>query len=49
MGQKYAIYAFNYPYQGYEKTKQTKWLLVALAYVVVWSIQYDGVDVNKRG
>lgn len=49
MGQKYMIYAFNYPFQGYTHSKQTRWLIIAIGYVIAWSIKYDGVDLNKRG
>ena len=48
MGMKYEISAFNYPYRGAEKYKQTAWLLVAIIYVIMWSMTYDGVDMRKR-
>jgi hypothetical protein len=50
MGMKYMIYGFNYPYGGYYiASKQTKWLLVAMFWVAVFCMKYDGVDVQKRG
>lgn len=45
---KYMINAFNYPYQGYEKCKQTKYFVVAAFWFAVLSIKYDGVDIQKR-
>ena len=48
MGMKYMINAFNYPYQGYEKCKQTKFFIIAVFWFSVLSIKYDGVDIQKR-
>ena len=48
MGMKYMINAFNYPYQGYEKCKQTKIFIIAVFWFTVLSIKYDGVDIQKR-
>ena len=49
MGMKYMINAFNYPYyRGYEKCKQTKFLIIATFWFAVLSIKYDGVDIQKR-
>jgi len=49
MGRKYMISAFNYPYQGIEKSKQTEFLFIAIFHFIVLSIRYDGVDITKRG
>lgn len=49
MGQKYMISAFDYPYKGYiEHSKQTRFLIVAVAYFIVWSIKHSGVTMEKR-
>lgn len=48
MGMKYMIYAFNYPYSGYDDEKQTKFLVVCVFWFIVLSIKYDGVTVEKR-
>ena len=48
MGMKYMINAFNYPYRGYEKCKQTKFFIMAAFWFAVLSIKYDGVDIQKR-
>ena len=48
MGMKYMINAFNYPYQGYEKCKQTKIFIIAVFWFTILSIKYDGVDIQKR-
>ncbi|WMI81829.1 hypothetical protein [Anaerotignum sp. MB30-C6] len=48
MGMKYIVNAFNYPYGLIDKQKRTGWLIVAVAYFVVFSLKYDGVDVSKR-
>lgn len=41
---KYMIYAFNYPYTGYDISKQT----IAALWFMLFSIKYDGVDIQKR-
>ena len=49
MGQKYIINGFNYPYLRSEmKDKQTKYLIVALWYLIIFICKFDGVDFNKR-
>lgn len=48
MGSKYEVSAFNYPYKGAERYKQTRWLIIAIMYVIAWSLKYDGVDLHKR-
>lgn len=49
MGMKYMIYAFNYyPYIGYDTSKQTRFLIVAVFWFILFSIKYDGVDIQKR-
>lgn len=48
MGLKYMISAFNYPHKGYEKWKQTKYFIIAVFWFAVFSIKYDGVDIQKR-
>lgn len=50
MGRKYMLDAFNYPYPGYSShVKQTNWLFIAVIYFIVYSIKYDGVNIQKRG
>lgn len=49
MGMKYMLGGFNYPYQGLEATRQTRWLVVAIVYFIYLSIKFDGVDMQKRG
>ena len=48
MGMKYMINAFNYPYRGCEKCKQTKFFIIAAFWFAVLSIKYDGVDIQKE-
>lgn len=48
MGMKYEIYAFNYPYKGYDINKKTKFFIVAAFWFYVFSVKYDGVDITKR-
>lgn len=48
MGMKYMLSAFNYPYKGTEKTKQTNWFLIMIIYLIKFSIKYDGVNLNIR-
>jgi hypothetical protein len=48
MGTKYMINAFNYPYEGYEKGKQCRFLITCLFWFIVLSIKYDGVNLEKR-
>lgn len=49
MGSKYTIYGFNYPFQGVvEQVKQTKFFIVAVFWMAVACIKYDGVNVNVR-
>ena len=48
MGMKYMIYAFNYPYTGYDISKQTKFFIIAALWFVLFSIKYDGVDIKKE-
>jgi hypothetical protein len=45
---KYMLSAFNYPYRGADTSKQTRFLIVALFWFVVLSLEYDGVDFSKR-
>lgn len=49
MGMKYIIYGFNYPYRGYKVSRQTRFMPIAIWWFIVYSLKYDGVDVNKRG
>lgn len=50
MGEKYRITAFDYPYKGYDEyVKQTRYLIVALWYMIFWSIKHFGVNLFKRG
>lgn len=49
MGMKYIINAFDYPYQGIEVERQTKWFIVAISFFCLFSFKYDGVDLQKRG
>jgi hypothetical protein len=49
MGMKYMIYGFNYPYRYYEASRQTRYIIVAIFWFIVYSLKYDGVDINKRG
>ena len=48
MGMKYMVYAFNYLYTGYDTSKQTRFLIVAVFWFILFSIKYDGVDIQKR-
>lgn len=49
MGQKYMIKGFNYPYPtGDMKDKQTKYLIVALWWLIIFLLKFDGVDFDKR-
>lgn len=48
MGMKYMLSAFNYPYQGADVNKQTKFFIVAAFWFAMLSIKYDGVDIQKR-
>lgn len=48
MGMKYMINAFKYPYKGYENCKQTRFLIIALFWFIVFSIKYDGTDMQIR-
>ena len=48
MGQKYMIYGFNYDNNAIKTMKQTKWFIVALYWMCVFFIQFDGVDIMKR-
>ena len=48
MGMKYMIYAFNYPYTGYDMSKQTRFFIIAIFWFMLFSIKYDGVDIQKR-
>lgn len=49
MGMKYMLHGFNYPYNGYEETRQTDFIIVAIILFVYMSLTYDGVDFSKRG
>lgn len=49
MGMKYMIYGFNYPYKGYEASRQTRYIVTAIFWFIIYSLKYDGVDINKRG
>lgn len=50
MGHKYMLSAYEYPYPGYaERVINTDYLIVAVLWFIVLSIQYFGVDVQKRG
>lgn len=42
------IYAFDYPYTGYDISKQTKFIIIAVFWFVLFSIKYNGVDIQKR-
>lgn len=48
MGMKYMIYAFNYPYAGYNVSKQTRFFIISVFWFMLLSIKYDGVDIQKR-
>lgn len=48
MGTKYMVDAFNYPYRGIEIQKQCHTIVGCLFWLIVLSIQYDGVNVQKR-
>lgn len=48
MGSKYMIRAFNYPYTGCTKCKQTQWFFIALFWLIILMVKYDGVDFTKR-
>ena len=45
---KYMVYAFNYPYTGHDIIKQTRFLITAVFWLILFSIKYDGVDIQKR-
>lgn len=50
MGMKYMLSAFNYPFKGYsEVVKQTRYFIVCAFWFLVFSIKYDGVDIQMRG
>lgn len=55
MGKNYIIQALSYDrdldakYNHlYDTCKQTDWLIVALFWFIVWSVEYDGCDLIKR-
>lgn len=48
MGTKYMVDAFNYPYHGIEIQKQCCTIVECLFWLIVLSIQYDGVNMQKR-
>lgn len=48
MGMKYTIYNFDYPYEGYENIKETRFLIVALLYFIIYTVKYDAVDIEVR-
>ena len=48
MGMKYMIYAFNYTHMEYDASKQTRFLIVSVFWFILFSIKYDGVDIQKR-
>ena len=48
MGRKYRIYGFNYPYGHSEYFKQCRTAVTFLLWLTVFSMKYDGVDVNIR-
>ena len=48
MGMKYMLYGYNYPYKGYENSKYTNFLIVALFWFIVFSIKYEGSDISIR-
>ena len=56
MGSKYLVQALSYDRDldaeyadcVYDVCKQTDWLIVALFWFVVWSVEYDGCDIIKR-
>ena len=50
MGMKYMISAFRYPWTGvHHASRQTRWLPVAIFWLIFYSIKYDAVDLEKRG
>jgi hypothetical protein len=50
MGKKYTVMAFDFPYKSqYDRTKQTRSLIVALTYFIIWNFKYFGVTIEKRG
>lgn len=50
MGLKYAIHGFNYPYTGYyEASRQTRFMVIAIFWFIIFSLKYNGVDIYKRG
>lgn len=48
MGAKYMIYAFTYPFVGYERLKQTRWFIVALIYLIFYKAKYNGVVLKRE-
>lgn len=49
MGLKYIVSGFNYPAgktPSYEK--QSRWFVVVIFWLAVFSIKYDGVNLCKR-
>lgn len=47
-GTKYIVDTFNYPHHGVEIKKQCHTIVGCLFWLIVLSIQYDGVNVQKR-
>jgi len=45
---KYMINGFVNPYGMIDAQKQTNWLVVAVMYFVVYSLQYNAVDLTRR-
>lgn len=51
MGMKYMVQALKYdrgPGPLYDACKQTRFMLVAVFWFVIFSIKYDGVDLQLR-
>nr|DAW96142.1 MAG TPA: hypothetical protein [Bacteriophage sp.] len=48
MGFKYRIDGFHYPFLYVENEKQTSWLIVCVFWFIIFSVIYDGVDVQVR-
>lgn len=55
MGMKYRVMALSYDRDieanydhVYDACKETNWLIVALFWFLVWSVEYDGCDLIKR-
>ena len=48
MGMKYLVSARNYSEPSYSKVKCTNWFIIALPYFIIWSIKYEGADLQKR-